>query len=67
MLVTKAKQKLVAIAGGAALMYAATASAEYGLNLPRGVTSISRDAYDLHMLVFCHVYIHRQASQVQRR
>ncbi|MCO6413163.1 MAG: cytochrome c oxidase subunit II [Thiogranum sp.] len=33
-------------------MHAATVSAEYGLNLPRGVTPISRDAYDMHMLVF---------------
>jgi cytochrome c oxidase subunit 2 len=27
-------------------------SAEYGLNLPRGVTPISQEAYDLHMLIF---------------
>lgn len=52
MLVAKAKQTLVAVVGGAMSMHAATASAEYGLNLPRGVTSISRDAYDMHMLVF---------------
>ncbi|MCF6189983.1 MAG: cytochrome c oxidase subunit II [Cocleimonas sp.] len=26
--------------------------AEYGLNLPEGVTSISRDIYSLHMLIF---------------
>jgi len=26
--------------------------AEYGLNMTKGVTSISRDIYDLHMLVF---------------
>ena len=26
--------------------------AEYGLNLPRGVTSVSREVYDLHMLIF---------------
>jgi len=26
--------------------------AEYGLNLPKGVTSISRDIYGLHMLIF---------------
>ncbi|MEE9421668.1 MAG: cytochrome c oxidase subunit II [Gammaproteobacteria bacterium] len=29
-----------------------TVSAEYGLNLPRGVTPISQEAYDLHMLIF---------------
>ena len=28
------------------------ALAEYGLNLPKGVTSLSRDIYDLHMLIF---------------
>jgi len=28
------------------------AQAEYGLNLPEGVTSISRDIYSLHMLIF---------------
>lgn len=52
MLVAKAKQTLVAVLGGAMSMHAATVSAEYGLNLPRGVTPISRDAYDMHMLVF---------------
>jgi len=52
MLVIKAKRALTAIAGGAALLQTATASAEYGLNLPRGVTSISHEAYDMHMLIF---------------
>lgn len=28
------------------------AQAEFGLNLPKGVTSISRDIYSLHMLIF---------------
>ncbi len=28
------------------------AQAEYGLNLPKGVTSISQDIYGLHMLIF---------------
>ncbi len=27
-------------------------AADYGLNMPRGVSSISRDIYDLHMLIF---------------
>ena len=27
------------------------AFAEYGLNLPEGVTSVSRDIYSLHMLI----------------
>ncbi len=29
-----------------------SASAEFGLNLPEGVTPISNDIYDLHMLIF---------------
>ena len=29
-----------------------TAQADYTLNLMEGVTSISKDVYDLHMLVF---------------
>lgn len=28
------------------------AAAEYGLNMPRGVTKISNEVYDLHMLIF---------------
>jgi cytochrome c oxidase subunit 2 len=38
--------------GAASGLYAAGASAEYGLNLPRGVTPISQDAYHMHMLIF---------------
>lgn len=38
--------------GGAGLMSASGfAAAEYGLNLPRGVTSIAQEAYSLHMLI----------------
>ena len=33
-------------------IYAADVSAEYGLNMPRGVTDISHSVYDLHMLIF---------------
>jgi cytochrome c oxidase subunit 2 len=34
------------------LLITQVAQAEYGLNLPKGVTSISRDIYSLHMLIF---------------
>ena len=34
------------------LLVTQVAQAEYGLNLPKGVTSISRDIYSLHMLIF---------------
>lgn len=33
-------------------MVSQAATAEYGLNMPVGVTEISREVYDLHMLVF---------------
>jgi len=51
MLVSKIKRMLTAAAGFAALLSAATASAEYGLNLTRGVTPISQEAYSMHMLI----------------
>ena len=38
--------------GGGLLLWSASASAEYGLNMPEGVTPISREVYDLHMLIF---------------
>ena len=41
-----------ALAGGGLLMNSSSAWAELGLNMTRGVTSISRAAYDLHMLIF---------------
>jgi cytochrome c oxidase subunit 2 len=40
------------LAGGGLLLGSGLAWAEYGLNMPRGVTSLSRAAYDLHMLIF---------------
>ncbi|MCK7581447.1 MAG: cytochrome c oxidase subunit II [Chromatiales bacterium] len=50
---------LIARRGGFALSGATTllawsagAHAEFALNMPRGVTAISRDVYDLHMLIF---------------
>lgn len=39
-------------AAGALLAWSAAAHAELGLNMPRGVTSVSREVYDLHMLIF---------------
>jgi cytochrome c oxidase subunit 2 len=35
----------------ALLFWAGSASAEYGLNLTQGVTPISREVYDLHMII----------------
>ena len=44
---SRTKQAVVA----AMLALPASASAEWGLNLPRGVTPFSREIYDLHMLI----------------
>ena len=46
-----AKRMPTLVAGALGLLGAGGASAEYGLNLPRGVTPISQEAYDLHMLI----------------
>ena len=51
MLVLKLKRWLTALAGIALLANAGGAAAEWGLNLRRGVTPISQQAYDLHMLI----------------
>ncbi len=37
--------------GGALLLTSAAASAELGLNMPEGVTPLSREVYGLHMLI----------------
>jgi cytochrome c oxidase subunit 2 len=43
----------IALSGAAALTaWSAGAHAEFALNMPRGVTAISRDVYSLHMLIF---------------
>lgn len=42
--------KLVAALG--ALVVSGVASAEWALNMPKGVTAISHEAYELHMLIF---------------
>lgn len=41
----------VALAGGLSALLAPVAQAEYALNMTKGVTPISRDLYDLHMIV----------------
>lgn len=38
--------------GGALLVWSAGAHAEYALNMTQGVTAVSRDVYNLHMLIF---------------
>lgn len=52
MLVTRMKRLLSATAGTLVMLFASGANADYGLNLHRGVTPISQEAYDLHMLIF---------------
>ena len=52
MLLSTVKRKLMALNTGLLALGSTTASAEYGLNLQRGVTPISQEAYDLHMLIF---------------
>ncbi len=45
-------KRLVALFGVLVALASTSAFAEYGLNMTKGVTSISRDIYDLHMMVF---------------
>jgi cytochrome c oxidase subunit II len=42
----------VAAGAGLALAVQASAWADWGVNMPRGVTGISNEVYDLHMLIF---------------
>ncbi len=51
MLLNKIKRSLPALAGTAMLLCAGGVHAEYALNLVEGVTSISKEAYSLHMLI----------------
>jgi len=46
------KQLLTLTGAVAALMSSKAAMAEYGLNMPKGVSTISGDIYSLHMMVF---------------
>jgi cytochrome c oxidase subunit 2 len=41
-----------ALAGVLSMLFVSIAQAEYELNMTQGVTPISRDLYDLHMIVF---------------
>ncbi len=40
-----------ALAGALSILFMSAVQAEYELNMPRGVTPISRDLYDLHMIM----------------
>ena len=51
MLVKNLKRAWVVAAGFIGSITATSAFAEYALNLPRGVSPISQEAYDLHMLI----------------
>jgi cytochrome c oxidase subunit II len=51
MFVRKLRNCLGEITTLAMLFWSATANAEWGLNMTRGVTPISREVYDLHMLI----------------
>lgn len=42
----------IAAAAGSFLAMNASARADWGLNMPRGVTAISNEVYELHMLIF---------------
>jgi cytochrome c oxidase subunit II len=42
----------IAAGGGLALAVQASARADWAVNMPRGVTGISNEVYDLHMLIF---------------
>lgn len=51
MFVKKLKDCLMGIATPVLLIWAGAANAEWGLNMTPGVTPISREVYDLHMLI----------------
>ena len=48
---SKTMKKLIGLLGAVLMLGPAVAFADYELNLMQGVTQISRDVYDLHMLV----------------
>jgi cytochrome c oxidase subunit 2 len=48
----KSVRTLPAWWGAGLLFWAGPAAADWALNMPKGVTPISRDVYDLHMLIF---------------
>ena len=43
------RKSLISLLG---ILWAGAASADWGLNMPRGVTELSAETYDLHMMVF---------------
>jgi cytochrome c oxidase subunit II len=51
MFVRKLRNYIRGLAIPALLLWASSAFAEYGLNLTQGVTPISREVYDLHMII----------------
>ena len=80
MLVNKTKRVLTAIAGMVGLLAATSSAADYALNLTPGVTPISNEAYDLHMLIlkvcigigivvfgmmFVSIFAHRKSKGVK--
>jgi cytochrome c oxidase subunit 2 len=52
MAISRIAQGGIVALGSALWGWSAGAYAEYGLNMPKGVTSVSQDVYDLHMLIF---------------
>ncbi len=52
MLVRKRNPMLSALVGGGLLLSTGRSFADYGLNMTQGVTPISHQVYDLHMLIF---------------
>ncbi|MEM1090507.1 MAG: cytochrome c oxidase subunit II [Pseudomonadota bacterium] len=49
--VSSARWRKAGLSAGLGLLAAGTAHAEYGLNMPRGVTPFSSNVYDLHMTI----------------
>ncbi len=46
------KRCCVAVSSPILFLFSSLAHAEYGLNMTKGVTPLSREVYDLHMLIF---------------
>ena len=57
MFVNKLRSCMMGIVAVVSPIWAGTAAAEWGLNMTRGVTPISREVYDLHMLILWIVTI----------
>ncbi len=50
--VTHSARAASAISAALAVFWSAASQAEYGLNMTEGVTRVSREVYELHMLIF---------------